>query len=59
MGFIGVILSWILSERRLWCTGVWRGKKQSKYGNGTKAFVLENHYIYRWSMVLQKNTLLQ
>ena len=44
MGFIGIILSWILSEGGRWSAGVWYGRRVSNEA-GTKPFAKENHYI--------------
>ena len=40
MGFIDIILSWILSEGRVWWAAIWHGKGYDRYGNRNKSICL-------------------
>ena len=55
MGFIGIILSWTLSEGRIVaCTEVGQTCEPEE-----KRLVKGNHYMDRWSMSGRKDPLLQ
>ena len=45
MGFIGIILSWTLSEGGRWGAGMWHRKSRRSMGAGTRGLIEEVHYI--------------